>query len=338
LKQNDQGKNMRRTIFVSSTFIDLQIHRKAVWEMLGSFDVAIRGMEQFGARKESPLETCLVELEQSDIYIGIIAFRHGSIEPTHGKSYTQIEYERAREIGKDVRIYLVDEENARFAVKFIDQGQQREKLEAFKKTLRELHTVDTFVDEKDLVKKLKRDLAEVLSPINATVEDPDEISKSKSTLAQFFLLPKSVAGTEIRLQVCVAGPGYPLSRQACRAFNLEFGATIGIPVTILSPQSAQPDAKFDLFLSQGHATSVLPLTRGDIIEGYAKLQFSETEIDQLKARFRTVSEYMGLNSIHKALLPDIVTHQADSAIAIELTRLITYKRSPISPTTVQHVS
>ncbi|MFM7848876.1 MAG: DUF4062 domain-containing protein [Rubrivivax sp.] len=66
---------MARTVFVSSTFVDLQTHRKSIWDMLSSFDVNVRGMEQFGARTETPLQTCLVEVDQSDIYVGVIGFR-----------------------------------------------------------------------------------------------------------------------------------------------------------------------------------------------------------------------------------------------------------------------
>lgn len=100
---------MQHTIFVSSTFVDLQSHRKAVWDTLAEFDVAVRGMEQFGARTETPLQTCLFEVDQADIYVGIIAFRLGSIESQSGKSYTQLEYERALTRSKEILIYLVDE-------------------------------------------------------------------------------------------------------------------------------------------------------------------------------------------------------------------------------------
>ncbi len=51
-------------------------------------------MEQFGARKSNPLETCLAEVEQSDIYVGILGMRYGSEEPNSGKSYSQLEYEK----------------------------------------------------------------------------------------------------------------------------------------------------------------------------------------------------------------------------------------------------
>jgi hypothetical protein len=86
---------MKKTVFISSTYIDLVSHRKAIWDLLAEYDVNVKGMEAFGARKEAPIETCLNEVSQSDIYIGIIANRLGSIENISGKSFTQLEYERA---------------------------------------------------------------------------------------------------------------------------------------------------------------------------------------------------------------------------------------------------
>ena len=73
-----------KTVFISSTYKDLSQHRRAIWEVLTKFDVNVRGMEQFGARTTGPLETCLAEVGQSDVYVGIIAFRLGSIEPQSG--------------------------------------------------------------------------------------------------------------------------------------------------------------------------------------------------------------------------------------------------------------
>jgi hypothetical protein len=63
--------------------------------------------------KTSPLETCLAEVEQSDIYIGIISFRLGSIKTNTGKSFTQLEYEKALDLKKDILIYLRDERNSK---------------------------------------------------------------------------------------------------------------------------------------------------------------------------------------------------------------------------------
>lgn len=59
---------MRKTIFISSTYRDLIEHRKQVWNTLQNFEFDVTGMEEFGARKSTPLETCLKELDSSDIY------------------------------------------------------------------------------------------------------------------------------------------------------------------------------------------------------------------------------------------------------------------------------
>ena len=139
---------MRKTVFVSSTFRDLAEHRRAVWDLLGTFDVNVRGMEAFGARSEAPLETCLAEVEQSDVYIGLVGFRLGSIDDSSGKSFTQREYERARELNLQILIYLRDEDGT-LRLSDIDlDTAPREKLASFKRTLRENHTVDTFDAER----------------------------------------------------------------------------------------------------------------------------------------------------------------------------------------------
>ena len=82
-------KIIKKTVFISSTFVDLKEERKKVWGSLENFDVIIKGMEQFGARTSNPLSTCISEVEQSDIYVGIIGMRYGSEEPNSGKSYSR---------------------------------------------------------------------------------------------------------------------------------------------------------------------------------------------------------------------------------------------------------
>lgn len=322
---------MRRTVFISSTFQDLQTHRKAVWNVLGNFDVAVRGMEQFGARKESPLETCLLELEQSDVYIGIIAFRHGSVEPKTEKSYTQIEYERAAQLGKEVLIYLIDEENSKMSIKYIDKGSAREKLEAFKATLRERHTIDTFLNEEDLAVKLQRDLMRMLHPRESRVDDPDEFVAANNLLSQFLLLPKSVAGSEVRVRLRPTGNPYPASRIACEEFNFTFGATIGVPVSIIDPSKMRGNEAFDLFVDQKLALNLLPINAGNLINCYVRLHFSEKEISDRRARFNTRVSFPLERSFAFAAFgeeyKERIVHKADSAIALELSKLVDIERT-----------
>lgn len=153
---------MKPTVFISSTYNDLKLHRNQVWRVIKAFDINIRGMEEFGAKKETPLETCLREVEKSDIYIGIISMRYGSIDNSSGKSYTQLEYERALEKNLDILIYLIDEDNGIVKTGNIDFSYKQEKLQAFKLELRR-HTVDVFINEVDLAQKIQKKLLEKCS-------------------------------------------------------------------------------------------------------------------------------------------------------------------------------
>lgn len=321
---------MRNTIFVSSTFQDLKIHRRAVWEVLSTFDVSVRGMEQFGARPEMPLQTCIDELEQSDIYIGIIAFRHGSIEPGSGKSYTQLEYERALDLKKEIYIYLVDEENAKVSYKNIDQGESLGKLNAFKRMLRERHTVDTFVDEKDLAIKVQRDLARKLAlkkPVVFAVVDDGE--KSSSVLSQFFLMPKSVAGEEVLLELKVKGVPYPASRDVCEAFNMDFGSAAGVSVEIIQPKEHGSKGLTELFFDGHQATQVCSLGKNNGFKAYVRLNFVENPIDNIKARWKTEVTYPYAKGIYATglgmvgdMLGEPVYFRADSFVAMTLSKII----------------
>ena len=141
---------MPKTIFISSTYRDLIPHREQIWKVLQNFNVTITGMEAFGARKSNPLDTCLDEINSSDIYLGIISMSYGSIDDLTGKSYTQIEYERARELGLEILIFFIDESSGNVRTGDIDFGDKELRLKSFKNVLKKNHTIDFFKDETDL--------------------------------------------------------------------------------------------------------------------------------------------------------------------------------------------
>jgi hypothetical protein len=122
-----------KTVFISSTYKDLKDHRREVWNTLKRFEVAVRGMEEFGARTTGPLETCLAEVEQSDVYVGIVAYRLGSIDPATKKPFTVLEYESAVEQEKEILIYIADDEATFFPRSVMDDDTGiRKRLTAFK--------------------------------------------------------------------------------------------------------------------------------------------------------------------------------------------------------------
>jgi hypothetical protein len=144
-------------VFISSTYIDLKEHRKEVWNLLSKLSINVKGMETFGARKETPIETCLFEVQESDIIVFIIGMRYGSVHPIESKSYTELEYEEAIRNRKEIFVYLINESESLIHPSLID-FENYEKLKSFKNKLLRNHTIDFFENEKDLSRKLSINL------------------------------------------------------------------------------------------------------------------------------------------------------------------------------------
>jgi hypothetical protein len=253
-------------------------------------------MEQFGARPDAPLQTCLAEVEQSDVYVGIIGFRLGSVEASSGKSFTQVEYEHAHQLGKVVLIYMADEQQAK--VRYVDVDVEpalREKLKAFKTALRERHTVDTFTGAEDLVEKLRRDLARYFEPRKTEPQGAkDEFEGTLKMVHRFLLLPKTVLGREARFRVSFYGDLYPASRGLCKAFNLDYGSTIGTAITVQEPRLSKREAVpfRELYADSARADKLIELaSHNGVKDLYARLQFAEEDVGRIRGVFFGYSYY-----------------------------------------------
>jgi hypothetical protein len=273
---------MKKTVFISSTFIDLKEERRMVWEALEKFDVIVKGMEEFGARQTDPLTTCLTEVEQADIYVGIIGMRFGSEDQQTQKSYTQLEYEKALELKKNILIYLIDEENASITPSII-QFDKVNKLVSFKSILKERHTIDTFSNAQDLVIKLQRQFQELLTPKEQSVS-PDDYENTKNTLSLFFLVPKAYTGREIKLKVKFIEDPRPVSKALCDLFKFEYGKTIVSKIEVLQP-------KFDfknfnhVFIEYNLFKEFITLDKAKEYEIFAKVLFKEEKAKSLTTNF-----------------------------------------------------
>src|SRR4051794_13189000 len=94
-------------VYVSSTFSDLETCRARVRETLqrrGHKDIA---MELYGAQDKRPLDKCLEDVENCDLYIGIFTWRYGFIPDGQTKSITDLEYNKAVEKGKSHLLFLL---------------------------------------------------------------------------------------------------------------------------------------------------------------------------------------------------------------------------------------
>jgi Domain of unknown function (DUF4062) len=99
------------TIYLSSTYSDLKACRETVYHVLRHMRLDVIAMEDYVASDQRPLDKCLHDVEQCDLYIGIFAWRYGYIPP-EGKAITELEYRKALETGKPRLIFLLHEEAA----------------------------------------------------------------------------------------------------------------------------------------------------------------------------------------------------------------------------------
>lgn len=275
---------MKRTVFISSTYDDLKEERRKIWEALEKYDVIVKGMEAFGARKEDPLTTCMTEVDQSDIYIGIFGLRYGSEEPKLKKSYTQLEYERAVEVDvKEILIYLSDETNYATTQNLI-QFDKIEKLNNFKAILNQKHTIDTFSNSNDLIDKLNRQLDKLLKPKSKKNLPTDDFGETKNLIDLFFLVPKAYSGREIKLQIKFLENPRPISKQICEIFNFEYGKSIVSKIEIIQPKLEVENFKF-IFMDFEHFEKYQNLDKQTEYEIFAKVLFKEEKVKFIASNF-----------------------------------------------------
>ncbi len=87
-------------VFISSTYKDLIDYRAAAIRAVEGTNYQASKMEVFGARPDEPLDACLKEVEESELFIGIYALRYGFIPEGADISITEMEYLHAKKLGK----------------------------------------------------------------------------------------------------------------------------------------------------------------------------------------------------------------------------------------------
>ena len=164
---------MATVVFVSSTFLDLEEHRHLVQDAITRLDHGPRAMEFFGALPDSPREECLRLVRASEVFVGIVGMRYGSVDPQSGKSLSQLEYEEAVALRLPCLMYVIDEDRHSVLPKHIEFGEGASKLSAFKAIVRKSHVVSAFSSPSDLAAKVTQDLVRLVGAReNATLRHP----------------------------------------------------------------------------------------------------------------------------------------------------------------------
>lgn len=96
-------------VFISSTYSDLKEERRKILDILLMADCIPAGMEAFVASDVEQFEVIKKVIELCDYYILIIGKRYGSINEQTGLSYTEMEYDYAKQLGIPVLVFALDE-------------------------------------------------------------------------------------------------------------------------------------------------------------------------------------------------------------------------------------
>lgn len=153
----NNGNGLR--VFVSSTFIDLQDHRKAICDIIRQFGATDIAMEHLGARDERPVKECVrLARESCDAFVGVYAHRYGHIPSRHRKSITELEYEAASAARVRRYVYLLNK-SVPWKPDFVDSGASAKKLQGFIGRLKTEHVCKEFADKHELSAFVAADLA-----------------------------------------------------------------------------------------------------------------------------------------------------------------------------------
>ena len=93
-------------VYLSSTLNDLGPERQAAKEALGGECTVV---ESYTADERSVRESCLADVAECDLYIGILGRRYGFIPAGESHSITELEYQRAREHNLPTLIFVKDD-------------------------------------------------------------------------------------------------------------------------------------------------------------------------------------------------------------------------------------
>ncbi|HEX8623034.1 MAG TPA: DUF4062 domain-containing protein [Allosphingosinicella sp.] len=128
-----------RAIMVSSTFTDLQAHRREVIDAINRFGFYPNVMEYSGARSDADvIETSLRMVRESASYLCVIGHKYGQTpvdadRNPKGLSITELEFNEARRLDRPILLFLMGENHPVLPADVEPDPKKRKKLEAFRK-------------------------------------------------------------------------------------------------------------------------------------------------------------------------------------------------------------
>ena len=223
-------------VFISSTSDDMREFRDAAIKAMQMAEAIPLGMERFTASVEPVIERCYEEIEKCQFFVAIVGFRYGSIYAESGLSYSELEFNKAEELGKPILVFMREGT--------IDPSKMDledfTKLTAFKKRLqnsgsRRMTTHFTSADQ--LNAKLYQSLKEEFErqsqkpaqgESSRLTDDADSYMDGAKLYKKFLMMPGKFRGNTVRLRVRFDGHfgSWHLKEELYEAFSIPIGEAV----------------------------------------------------------------------------------------------------------------
>lgn len=166
IARDGTGMDKRYQVFVSSTYEDLKVERKEVTQAILRCGCFPAGMELFPASSKDKWEVLKAVIDDSDIYLVILAGRYGSLgidDDGNEVGYTEMEYDYAVSQGKPV-IALLHQDVDLLPAKYVDGigTEGRSRLEAFRAKIQSARMTRYWTSKEDLSREVLASLQNVV--------------------------------------------------------------------------------------------------------------------------------------------------------------------------------
>jgi formylglycine-generating enzyme required for sulfatase activity len=209
------------TVYVSSTFNDLEAHRAALKTALEKTRYDVECMEKYTAFDQRPLDRCLADVAATDVYVLLIAHRYGYRPPENNpqrRSITQLEYEQASRHNKPRLVFTIHSDHD-WKPKWIDSGEDGTDLAAFRAEVEASHGVGSFTTADQLASLVLQALQALRPPsldsgsLRTRTYTPADlqswVDRHRDRLAEAFLGLSTVQTRQVHvpLDVCLTPAG-----------------------------------------------------------------------------------------------------------------------------------
>lgn len=246
-------------VFVSSTYEDLKVDRQAAVSAILKAGHIPAGMELFTSGDKSQMETIRRWIEESDVYMLILGGRYGSVEPTTGVSYTELEYNYALELEKPIFAVVIKEDALEERVKLsgtcLLEKENPKQLALFRtKVLSNISSF--FADEKDIRLCVYESLSDFSSNRNLKGwVSSDEVVNSQSLLDEISRLNKENDSLKQQLENAEEKISKPSkSKENTEDFDelikILTATEIKIPSTLAGGEKDRIDNLFNVFVQK----------------------------------------------------------------------------------------